>query len=115
MIKKNSLLILYFLSILIIYNCDDEDWGKTKGIYVNEDQYRVIAFGKAPDNVTNKIKARNMAKEAALINAQKQIHKEFNVPVNKIIKSGIIEKKTFKEDNSCCIIYLVNIKTLKGK
>ena len=107
--------IIIFIILLILFLCCKEvDWKfTTRGYYTDKEHYEVIAYGKAPDNEKNQVKARNMAQEAALITAQKKVHEEFKVDANKIIKSGRIKEVKFSSPQySCRIVYVVNVKTL---
>ena len=75
--------------------------------------YQVTSYGFAPENINNKIESKNMAKEAAILLAQKKVIDEFQLPENIIIKSGNITKTEFINDKICKIIYVVNIDYIK--
>ncbi len=108
--------IIIFIILLILFLCCKEvDWKlTTRGYYTDKDHYEVIAYGKAPDNEKNQVKARNMAQEAALITAQKKVHEEFKVDTGEIVKSGRIKEIKFSNrQNACRIVYTVNVKILK--
>ncbi len=102
-----------FIFLLLLISCKEIETRETKGYYIDENHYEVIAFGRAPEEVKNPVKARNMAREAALIEAQKKVNEEFNVPVEKIVNSGLIKKSEFVDENTCRIVYAVNAAALK--
>lgn len=102
-----------FLSLLLLISCKETESRETKGYYVDESHYEVVAYGKAPEHEKNLVKARNMAKESALIEAQRKIHKEFDIPADKIIKPGLIKETKFVDKNTCRIVYVVTVSELR--
>ncbi len=118
--KKKSSAIYCIILLLILLSCREVDLLTTRGYYTDDYYYEVIAYGKAPADEKNPVKARNIAAEAALIEAQKKVKEEFNLYAEDVIKSGIIKKKSFSKNTpgsgdgqSCRIIYVVNVKKLK--
>lgn len=113
--KKIDLIIILFL--LVICCKSEEKLIKSeyivKGQYINNNLYQVTSYGFAAKNIDNKIESRNMAKEAAILLAQKKVQDEFKIPENIVIKSGNIEKTEFINDKICKIIYVVDINYLK--
>ncbi len=111
---KNAKIIipLFYILILAFISCDKEE-EITRGFYMDKNHYQIIAYGKAPQHITKKVQARNMAKETAIIAAQQKAEEEFSIPANKIIKSGVIKKVEFKNNYICRLIYIININTLK--
>ncbi len=103
--KHLSIMLILLLTLLLA--CKEEY--KTEGYFVDDNYYEVIAYGKAPSKVENKVKSRNMAKEAALIYAQKYIQDKFKNS-SEIIGNGIIVETSFYNDKFCKIIYRVKVK-----
>ncbi|MBN1897798.1 MAG: hypothetical protein JW827_03390 [Spirochaetes bacterium] len=102
----NIIIILLFLFTL---SACEEDY-ETKGFYIDDGRYyQVISYGRSADEVENKVKSRNMAKEAALIYAQKQVHEELGKDP-KILNSGLILKTVFINDHLCQLTYQVRVK-----
>ncbi|MBU1078051.1 MAG: hypothetical protein KKH98_12210 [Spirochaetes bacterium] len=110
-----KIFILSILLLLVLISCDEEEQELTKGYYPDETHYEVIAFGRAPEHINNRVQARNMAKEAALIQAQLYIRKEFKLPEDSIQNSGIIKEVQFKGDHLCRLKYKIEVKALKKK
>ena len=110
-----KIFIFFCMLIIFLLSCDEDEKELTRGYYPDEDHYEVIAFGRAPENIYNKVKARNQAKEAALIQAQLHIQKEFDLPSDVIQASGIIKEVQFKENRLCRLVYIVEINKLKKK
>lgn len=111
---KMNLFLFIIISLLLFTMCD-EDKEVIQGFYISETQYKVIAFGKAPENVQNKVKARNMAKEAALIMAQQHIKEKFKLQNDSIMRSGIIKKVSFLNNHACRLVYIINTESIKEK
>ncbi|MHA1294787.1 MAG: hypothetical protein ACTSQJ_19280 [Promethearchaeota archaeon] len=114
MYKMKIFFILFVFGFLFsFWQCKEESF-ETKGVYVGNNYYLVIAYGKSSKDVKRKVIARNMAKEAALIEAQRKIQKEFRIPQGTLIKSGKIRKVEFINNNVCRIEYIVNVKDIKA-
>lgn len=113
-LQNVKIVIIFYILMLALISCDEEE-EITRGFYMDENHYQIIAYGKAPQHITKKVQARNMAKEAAIIAAQQKAEDEFSIPANKIIKSGVIKKIEFKNNHICRLIYIININTLKEK
>jgi len=99
--------ITFLFLILIFFSCKEEL--SIKGYYIDNKYYEVISYGKSPESVTNKVKSRNMAKEAALIYAQKKVEEDLGNS-SYTWNSGIIIKTIFYDNHTCKLIYRVKLK-----
>ena len=78
--------------------CKEEESRETRGYYVDVFYYEVIAYGYAPEQEKNAVKAANMAEENAILKAQMKIYDEFQVPKENPLPSGTVKEKTFIDD-----------------
>lgn len=102
------------LLICLLSACSHSDQYVVQGYYLNgKEQYMVEAVGLCKENVKNTVKSRNIAKEAAVILAQKKVMDEFNIPQGRVVRSGLIKNVQFIDNRTCKILYLVNVKDLK--
>ena len=119
-----------------------QSWIKKGDVYRTEgwldnNTYQVHGVGIPPENIANKIQRRALAKEAALMDAQKQVIESMHgymlkgksaadmnqiksntvyKEVGAMAKGGRIVQVTFGQDNDeCDLVYQVSQKGLKKK
>ena len=104
--------IIYCIGVFLLFivSCDKTQEPFVKGYYTDEGLYEVVAIGMAKEGIEKDVQSRNMAKEAALIVAQKKVMDEFKIPEGKVIPSGIIKSTEFINNRTCKIVYVVNPK-----
>ncbi|MDD5065440.1 MAG: hypothetical protein PHF84_00185 [bacterium] len=107
--------IIFLCGLFFFFHCKTTSYPYiVKGYYVNNNQqYEVEAYGLTKQDVQNAVQSRNIAKEAALIVAQKKVMDEFNIPQGKVIRSGLIKDVEFINNKTCRIIYTVDVNDLK--
>jgi hypothetical protein len=113
MIKKS---LFYFIILAFsIVGCDKDN--KKSNIMVesellNSDEYLISCKGFPGEAVVNKVQRIELAKEAALINAQTAARQLFNDQVD-VIKNGLIKNYAIYDDY-VVIRYIVRHKNIKN-
>ncbi len=101
---------LYIIFIVILFiGCNEDEKNTTyitKGYFITQKIYEVIAYGAAPKDIKREIHRRNMAREAALLAAQIYIKDKFNNS-----RPGIVVKTEYRNNRFCKLIYRVEINT----
>lgn len=122
--------------------CSGSMGGQVKGKsyitegWVDDNTFRIVTMGVPKKTLTNQIARRESAKEAAILNAQKNILAKFkgakvgaasgmqdfemtgvavSQEVEGVIKGGSVRKVTYDADDNCEIIYEVKARGLKKK
>ena len=113
--KKILLIIIVAFSILY-FGCDDKNSPEYKKMIVSEkftseNSYTLVCRGLLNESTSQMVRVE-MAKQAALLNAQFYVKNKFRDSVNPI-KDGIIEKYVV-DGNSILIHYTINKKNIKN-